>query len=116
VTWPRETEEVWAEELGDGDDLEGAGSERWLWVECLGSRDGYVDMEDFIVTVADVHRREMLEVAIAGRGAFRRFKDALARWPGEFERWHLFSDERSRGRARAWLARARYRPSIRAKH
>jgi len=115
-TWPPETEDVWGEELGDDEDLGGAGGERWLWVECLGSRDGYIDMEDFIGMVADLRRREMLEVAIAGRGAFRRFKDVLARWPGELERWHLFSDERSRGRARAWLAREGYRPSIRAKH
>ncbi len=114
-TCPPETEDVWAEELGD-EDLEGVGSERWLWVECLGSRDGYVDMEDFIGMVADLRRREMLEVAIAGRRPFRGFKEVLARWPGELERWHLFSDERSRGRARAWLAREGYRPSIRAKH
>jgi hypothetical protein len=112
-TWPSETEEVWAEEFGDEEDLDEAGSERWLWVECLGSRDGYRDLEDFIDTVSD-SRREMLELAIAGRGAFHRFKDALDRWPGELERWHLFSSERSRGRARAWLAGQGYRPSIRA--
>ena len=45
---------------------------------------------------------------LAGRGAFRRFKDVLARWPGELERWHAFSAERQRGRARAWLADAGY--------
>jgi hypothetical protein len=113
-TWPPETEEVWGEELGDDEDLDGAGSERWLWVECLGSRDGYGDMEDFIGTVSDLSRREMLEIAIARRGAFRRFKDVLAHWPGELERWHLFSEERGRGRARAWLAGEGYRPAIRA--
>jgi len=115
-SWPPETEEVWGEEFGENEDLHDATSQRWLWVECLGSRDGYVDMEDFIGMVANLRRREMLEVAIAGRGAFRRFKDVLARWPGELERWHLFSDERGRGRARAWLAREGYRPSIRANH
>jgi hypothetical protein len=40
---------------------------------------------------------------------FRRFKDELARWPGELERWHAFSEERQRGRARSWLAAAGYR-------
>ena len=111
-TWPSGTEEVWGEEFGDEEDVDEAGRERWLWVECLGSRDGYSDMEDFIDTVSD-SRREMLELAIAGRGAFRRFKDVLNRWPGELERWHPFSAERSRGRARAWLASKGYRPSIR---
>jgi hypothetical protein len=112
-TWPSETEEVWGEEFGHKEDLAEAGSERWLWVECIGSRDGYTDMENFIESVPDPRRRDMLEVAIAGRGAFRRFKDVLARWPGELERWHLFSDERRRGRARAWLAGEGHRPAIR---
>ena len=111
-TWPSGTEEVWGEEFSDEEDLDEAGSERWLWVECLGSRDGYSDMEDFIGTVSDSRRQEMLELAIAGREAFRRFKDVLDRWPGELERWYLFSAERSRGRARAWLAGEGYRPAI----
>ena len=41
--------------------------------------------------------------------AFRRFKDVLARWPGELDRYFAFSDERHRGRARAWLAEEGYR-------
>ena len=49
-----------------------------------------------------------LMIAISGRGAFRRFKDVLARWPGELDRWYAFSAERQRGRARAWLADAGY--------
>jgi hypothetical protein len=112
-TWPSGTEEVSGEEFGDEEDLDDAGSERWLWVECLGSRDGYRDMEDFIGTVSDPRRRETLEVAIAARGACGRFQDVLAGWPGELERWHLFSGERSRGRARAWLVGEGHRPTIR---
>jgi hypothetical protein len=112
--WPSETEEVWGEELADPEDLNDARRERWLRVECRGSRDGYGDMEDFIGTVSDVRCREMLQVAIAGRGAFRRFKDVLAHWPEELERWRLVSDQRGRGRARAWLAAEGYRPSTRA--
>jgi len=80
-------------------------------VECLGSRDGYRDMEDFIETIPQAERRDMLEVAIAGRGAFRRFKDVLDRWPDEIERWLVFSDERRMGRAREWLAAHGYRPA-----
>ena len=108
--WPSGTEDVLREEHGD-EDLD---DHRWLWVESLGSRDGYRDMEDFIGVVSDPHRREMLDVAIAGRGAFRRFKDIVARWPGELERWYLFSEERRRGRARRWLAGGGYRPAVRA--
>ena len=66
-------------------------------------------MEVFIASVEDPGRAERLAVAIRGRGAFRRFKDELAGWPGELERWHAFSEERQRGRARSWLAAAGYR-------
>jgi len=66
-------------------------------------------MELFIASIEDPGRAERLARAIAGRGAFRRFKDELARWPGELERWYAFSKERQRGPARSWLAVAGYR-------
>jgi GrpB-like predicted nucleotidyltransferase (UPF0157 family) len=65
--------------------------------------EGYEDMEDFIATVEDEHLAELLEVAIAGKGAFRRFKDVLARHPKERERWFRFKDEIMRQRALEWL-------------
>lgn len=65
-------------------------------------------MERFIGTVRDPGRADRLEIAITGRGAFRRFRDVLARWPKELERWEMFSTDRERGRARAWLADAGY--------
>lgn len=101
------------------DDAVGMGEEdpddedpdRWLEVECVGSRDGYRDMEDFIATVTESHQAELLAVAIEGRGAFRRFKDMLHRWPDLVDRWYAFSDDRRIGRAREWLAHAGYRPA-----
>jgi hypothetical protein len=108
------TGEVWpqaaidyARETGE-DDPDDEDPDRWLAVWCEGSRDAYRDMADFIETVRNEDRADLLSVAISGRGAFRRFKDLLARWPGELERWYAFSDERQRGRARAWLAAAGY--------
>lgn len=118
----RQTGEVWhraaiqyAQEMGEEDPDESDDAERWLWVECEGSRDGYRDMEIFIGTVNDPDRADRLGIAIQGRGAFRRFKDVLDRWPGEVERWYGFSEDRQRGRARAWLAGAGYRPSLPSK-
>jgi len=87
--------------------------DRWLWVTCEGSGDGYRDMQAFIATVADPGHADRLEIAIQGRGAFRRFKDVLERWPEELDRWFAFSEERRRGRARAWLADAGYHPRTR---
>ena len=92
------------EEPPDFDD-----SDRWLYVGPEGSGDGYRDMEDFIASISDPGRADQLSIAIDGRGAFRRFKDTLARWPDELERWYRFSDERCRGRARQWLAGSGYR-------
>jgi hypothetical protein len=34
----------------------------------------------------------------------------LNRWPEEYRNWSAFSSERSRGRARAWLAAKGYVP------
>jgi len=84
------TGEVWpapavdyAREIGQEDEDESEDPDKWLWVHCEGSRDGYRDMEMFIGTVRDPGRADRLEIAISGRGAFRRFKDVLERWPGK---------------------------------
>lgn len=61
-------------------------------------------MLDFIPSVSDKHLQQLLEVAIQGRGAFRRFKDVLARVPAEQQRWYAFQMERLNTRVRAWLA------------
>ena len=110
------TGEVWsrpaieyAREMGEEDEDESDDGDRWLLVPNLGSRSGYRDMEEFIGTVGDPGRADRLAIAIEGRGAFRRFKDVLARWPGELDRYFAYSDERHRGRARGWLAEEGYR-------
>jgi hypothetical protein len=88
--------------------------EHWLYVPHTGSHDGYHDMESFIATVTDPGIADRLEIAITGKGAFRRFKDVLSRWPGELQRYYLLSGERQLGRARAWLAAEGYRPAAAA--
>jgi hypothetical protein len=98
----------YAQESGEDDEDAADDPERWLWINNQGSRAGYRDMVDFAATVTDPGRADRLEIALQGRGAFRRFKDVLARWPGELERWHGFSEDRKRGRARAWLAEEGY--------
>jgi hypothetical protein len=89
-------------------------SGRWLAVPSLGGRAAYRDMQDFISAVTDPTASERLTVAIEGRGAFRRFKDALRSYPDLEDDWYRFSDERRHGRARSWLAHAGYRPRQRA--
>ena len=110
------TGEIWSQaaieyalETGAEDEDTADDPERWLPVHGEGSREAYLDMELFIASVEPHGRAERLTIAINGRGAFRRFKDELARSPGELERWHALVEERQRGRARSWLAAAGYR-------
>lgn len=72
-------------------------------IEPLPSRIAYGDMEDFIGRVPDRRAVGLLERAIAGRGAFRRFKDTLFEFPELREQWFAFHDVRMRRRAIEFL-------------
>lgn len=95
----------------DVDPDEGADWERWLVVHRVGSRAAYHDMVAFIEQLDDPGLRDRLEIAISGSGAFRRFKDVLARDEGELKRFFAFTDDRKRERAREWLAEEGYVPT-----
>jgi Uncharacterised protein family (UPF0158)/Nucleotidyltransferase domain len=72
-------------------------------IEPIPSFEGYEDMRDFIERVRDPRARDLLERAIAGRGAFRRFKDTLLDFPELREAWFRFHDARLEWRAIHWL-------------
>jgi len=100
---------------GEGDSDEGdEADDRWLLLDSPGSRPGFRDLEEFLETVADERLADRLGRALGGRGAFRRFKDELADAPGELARFHRYTDDRRRGRARQWLAESGLRPAVRA--
>src|SRR5881396_175785 len=73
-------------------------------IDPIPSREAYEDMQDFIERVRDPGARDLLERAIAGRGAFRRFKDTLFDFPELREAWFRFHDVRMERRALGWLA------------
>jgi hypothetical protein len=110
--WPQPAME-YGVEVGEED--EDDDQECWPWVTSAGSRDGYRDMERFIGSLDDPDASEQLDRALVGRGAFRRFKDQLARWPELSDQWYAVSEDRHRGRARAWLAAEGYAPIARAR-
>jgi predicted nucleotidyltransferase len=103
--------------------IDGGTGEVWMWSPDLGpdpefdpeTRDGarpiwplesgiaYGDMEDFIASVPDQRAADLLDRAIAGRGAFRRFKDTLFEFPELRQAWFRFSDTRMRRRAIEFL-------------
>ena len=91
-------------------EIDAAEPGRYVQVPRADSREGYDDMQDFIHTVSDEHLQELLNVAIQGRGAFRRFKDVLARRPGEQQQWFEFQAARLDARAREWLAEEGFEP------
>ena len=108
--------EVWpefafddTEDDDEDEDEDGEEANRWLHVWPSGSRRAFVDMADFTANCGNERLRSQLDRALEGRGAFRRFKGVLHDWPDHREDWFVFSDDRRRGRARAWLADAGYR-------
>jgi hypothetical protein len=94
--------EPWFEEFQEADQPDP--EERGLVpIEPVPSREWYRDMADFVERVPDPGARELLARAIDGRGAFRRFKDALFDLPDLRQAWFAFSNRRAEQRAIWWL-------------
>ena len=91
------------EETGKLKDQVEEDSYRYERIPEAESHEGYEDMVDFIATVKDERLVELLEVAINGKGAFRRFKDVLLNYPEERESWFQFKDDRMEEKALEWL-------------
>ncbi len=83
------------------DEIEG--SARFVFVEPIESHEGWDEMRDFTATIDDRRLGELLAVALAGKGAFRRFRQVLAGHPEERTRWIAEHDRRMQDRAREWL-------------
>ena len=77
--------------------------DRWLHVDRTGSREGWQDMAAFAERQRDDLLQSRMQQAIAGKGAFRRFRD-LVHEENLAEAWYAFSADRQLGRARAFLA------------
>jgi predicted nucleotidyltransferase len=73
------------------------------YIDPIASHEAYRDMQDFVARVPDRRAADLLERAIEGRGAFRRFKDTLFEFPELRETWFKFHDVRMRRRAIEWL-------------
>ena len=78
--------------------------DRYVYIEPGNTREAYQVMEAFIPRVGDARLRERLADAIAGKGAFRRFKDVLLSNPKVREEWFQFEAKVKRDWAREWLA------------
>jgi hypothetical protein len=77
--------------------------ERYIEIPSLRSDEAYQDMQEFVAAIENSRIQARLEVAIEGRGVFRRFRDELAQHPRERERWFDYKRERMRARVMDWL-------------
>ena len=83
------------------DELTGAG---WRRIRRTESYESYRDMAEFVAAVHHRRAADLLDRAISGRGAFRRFKDTLFEFPELRDQWFRFRNARARRRALRWLA------------
>jgi hypothetical protein len=86
-----------ARQVADGD-------ERFVAIPSQRARGNLSDIQEFIGTVANESLRERLWDAIQGHGAFDRFREILARYPEERERWFEFEQDCTMQRIMDWLA------------
>ncbi len=89
--------------LREADEVEGGFGDRYISIPQVGSDEAYGDMEEFISTVKNERLKARLWQAIDGGRPFRRFKDVLADYPRERERWFGFEDDRITERVIEWL-------------
>jgi predicted thioesterase len=94
-------EYYWRSDFSDDDDRDLDFEEGWLRLPNQRDAGEYDMMTDFADTVTNSRKREQLEVALSGRGAFRRFKDAVNRL-GIADAWYAFRDRRYLEFARDW--------------
>lgn len=103
ASWWIDPETGGIESWGDGSEGLHPEERGWHWIDPLSSRDAYGDLEDFVARVTDRRAADLLDRAIAGRWAFRRFKDTLFEFPELRQAWFAFHDVRTRRRAIEWL-------------
>lgn len=76
----------------------------WRRIRPTESHESYRDMAEFVAAVHHRRASDLLDRAITGRGAFRRFKDTLFEFPELRDQWFRYRNARSRRRALNWLA------------
>jgi hypothetical protein len=81
--------------------------ESFVIIEPVPSREQYRMMERFIETVTHPTLKERLADSIVGKGAFRRFKDIIGRFPEERKRWFAFRDVLLHRHILDWLKQCR---------
>ncbi len=77
----------------DAQRIAGEINTRYFLLPHKQASEGYAEMEDFIESVEDKAVAEQLIKAIEGKGAFKRFREILAIYPPEEDRWYHEKNE-----------------------
>jgi len=78
-------------------------SHDYMYIEPISSREQYRWMEEYIEATPESPLRDKLNVAVDGKGAFRRFKDVLVGYPEDRERWFVQRSAKLRVHILDWL-------------
>lgn len=89
-----------ADEFGDDDEPEERGL---VPIDSAGSRAAYGDMVTFASAVGDRRASDLLQRALEGGGAFRRFRDTPHESEDLVGPWRAYANARSELRAIDWL-------------
>jgi hypothetical protein len=102
VDYRVEGDDFGADEGGD-DEPDFFDETTWLEVPTLSSREGYHLMASFAETIDEPDIRRLLDTALDGRGAFRRFREVVDQYPDVKARWRSFEREYLEREAIDWL-------------
>lgn len=75
----------------------------YIFIPRPSSHNDYQEMQDYVATIQDDDLRQLLELAIDGKGAFRRFKNVLLDYPEAREDWFAFKKEEQTKIIQEWL-------------
>ncbi|MBN2525047.1 MAG: hypothetical protein JXR76_01555 [Deltaproteobacteria bacterium] len=75
----------------------------YVYIEPISSREQYRWMEEYIEEMEDCPLKDKLNIAVDGKGAFRRFKDVLVQDPDKREVWFAKRSEKLQAHIAEWL-------------
>ena len=75
----------------------------YVYIEPISSREQYRWMEEYIEEMEDCPLKDKLNIAVDGKGAFRRFKDVLVQDPEKREVWFAKRSEKLQAHIAEWL-------------
>lgn len=75
----------------------------YVYIEPISSREQYRWMEEYIEELEDCPLKDKLNIAVDGKGAFRRFKDVLVQDADKREIWFAKRSEKLQAHIAEWL-------------